>query len=284
MIYGDISEPKKVHKVMREKFGDNYAIKELGSYDCEEEWIPMRCNTTTTCCTSNELPMMERHGFKYDRSKCVNCPRSEYVRFADFEIGEGRAFIERKSAPDFLSSRRDRLYDQLDKLDRFVSGRKILLLEGTTREMFGDSKSFFSNYKKQTLDLSTLSPLEQCMRIANNEEWTLSFIRECFMRNIWFLQAWDINETAELLHNMNEGFDETPKLRLIPKHIAKFSTAQTMLATVKGIGKMTSASLLEKHKTLSGIMTYTRKLKKEERTGIYRALWDTFFKKPEVIK
>lgn len=150
--------------------------------------------------------------------------------------------------------------------------------------MFGDSKNFFSNYDKQKHDLRGMSPLEQCIDIANNTEWTLSFIRECCMRDIWFLQSWDINETAILLDNMDKGFDETPKLRLIPKHITRFSTAQTMLATVKGIGKMTSASLLEKHGTLEKVMIYTKKLKKDERIGIYRQLWDVFFKKPEVIK
>ena len=283
MIYGDVSEKPYVHEVMQKRFGENYVIKELGCHDCSDDLIPMCKNGTNTCCEDYQVALLEEHGFKYNKPQCVGCKSAEYVRFADFEIGEGRAFIERKSAADFLSSRRNRLYDQLDKLDKFVSGRKILLLEGTKREFFTDSTNFFSNYKKQTLDLSKLSPLEQCMQIANNQEWTLSFLRECFMRDIWFLQSWDINETAELLHNMDEGFDKTPKIRLIPKKIPKFPTAQTILATVKGVGKVTSANLLLKHKNIEGLIKYLRKLPKAERTGVYKNLYDALIIKPKGI-
>ncbi len=123
MIYGDISEKPHVHAVMREKFGEEYVIKELGCYDCKIKKIPMHRNTTRSCCEVHEVELMEKYGFEYDKTNCNNCEDAEYIRFADFEIGEGRAFIERKSASDFLSSRRDRLYHQLDKMDKFVSGR-----------------------------------------------------------------------------------------------------------------------------------------------------------------
>ena len=244
MIYGDISEKKYVHELMKKKFGDEYERKELGTKDGDE-----------------------------------------FIRFADFEIGEGRAFIERKTAADFLSSRRDRLYKQLDKMDKYVSGRKILILEGTKRDFFSDSKSFFSNYDKRSHDLRGLSPLEQCVDIAKNTAWTYSFMRECFMRDIWFLQTIDLEETAIFLDNMNEGFDETPKLRLIPKRIAQFSTAQTILATVPKIGKVTSGKLLGEHGTLDNIIDYVKEMPAAERTGIYQNLYDAFCKKPrKVIK
>ncbi len=161
--------------------------------------------------------------------------------------------------------------------------RRILLLEGTKRDLFTDSKSFFSNYDKKSHDLRGLSPLEQCLRIANENKWTLSFIRECFMRDIWFLQSWDINETAEILHNMNEGFDETPKLRLIPKNIPQFSKAQTVLATITGIGKVTSANLLVKHGTIEEIIKQVKKIPKKERTGINKNLYDAFCIKPKKV-
>lgn len=252
--------------------------------------IPMVSDKTSICAEEYQVDVLMNNGFNYDRRLCEECPRGEYVRFADFEIGEGRAFIERKTSPDFLSSRKNRLYDQLNRMDKFISERKILLIEGTKRETervkLHDSKNYFSQYDKKVHDLRGMSPIEQCVEIAGSKEWTYSFLREAFMRDIWVLQSIDLDETIEFLKQMHEGFDQESKYRAVPKNYPQYEPAQNMLMVLKGIGKYRSYKFLEKYGTLDKLFTAVKKMKKEELDAkpYLRTIKDALVKKPKELK
>jgi len=290
MIYVDISEKEYVHNAAKRAFPELYAKKQIGCNDCAKKLIPLKKNSVTTCADEDQAPIVMSHGFGYDKELCNDCEHSVFIRFADFEIGEGRAFVERKTSPDFLSSRKARLYDQLNKMDKFLEGRKILLIEGTQREKptmkFGDSKNYFSQYDKKVHDLRGMSPIEQCVEIAGSKEWTYSFLREAFMRDIWVLQSIDLQETMEFLKQMYEGFDQESKYRAVPKDYPNFEPAQNMLMIIKGIGKYRSAKLLEEYGTLNKVFTAVKKASADELDAnpILRNLKDALMKKPKKLK
>ena len=131
MIYGDISEKKETHKAFKKRLGDRYQIKEIGCFDCELKKVPFIKDTKHLCILPHEYDILCDLGFEYDQTKniCTGCPNKIYKRFADFEIGEKRAYYERKTAADFVSSRKDRLYKQLNRMDTYIEGRKGLILE-----------------------------------------------------------------------------------------------------------------------------------------------------------
>lgn len=282
MIYGDISETKKTHDRFFEKLGKQYGIKELGTWDCKDKKIPLKGGGKTFCASPKETPLLLDYGFKYERDKprCLTCDLRNYVRFSDFEIGEQRAYYERKTASDFVSSRRDRLYNQLNRMDTFIEGRKGLILEGMPREqvIIRDSKDYFSGYTKRVHDLRGLSPLEQAIVIGGEDSraWTLSFIRECKMRDIEFVQMWDLDETIVFLEQCDKGFDETPKLRVIPKRHPEITLEQNILVLIPTIGKVNSESLIKKHGSLGKLISDVRKMKKEDMNRTYKALSGVF--------
>ncbi|MCP4651662.1 MAG: hypothetical protein GY853_16495 [PVC group bacterium] len=290
MIYVDVSEKDYVHKAAKKSFPDLYMKKMIGCNECKDKKIPLHKDDVSICVEEEQAEVLIQTGFIYNRDCCIQCKHSEFVRFADFEIGEGRAFIERKTSPDFLSSRKARLYDQLNKMDRFLNGRKILLVEGTQREKttmkFGDSKNYFSQYDKKTHDLRGMSPMEQCVEIAGSKEWTWSFTREAFMRDIWVLPTVDLEETMEFLKQMHDGFDEESKYRAIPKDFPQYETAQNMLMVVKGIGKYKSWQLLHKYETLDKVFMAVKKAKKDELASnhILRELKNILTKKPKRLR
>ena len=218
------------------------------------------------CSLPKFCDMFFKTGWKYDhtKTKCSTCDNKVYVRFADFEIADCRAFYERKTAADFIASRRGRLYNQLNKMDTFIEGRKGLILEGMTREIhkFNDSKDFYGGLTKRTHDLRGLSPLEQAIVLGgkDSENWTKSFIRECKMRDIEFVQTWDLNETIDFLIQCDEGYDETPKMRVVPKRYPEVTLDQNILILLNGIGKATSADLLKKYGSVANLITELREM------------------------
>lgn len=240
----------------------------MGTLDCGLRKILLKHGKKEYCATPEETPLLLENGFVYmgAKQRCMVCNHAEYIRFADFEIGERRAFYERKTASDFIASRKARLYRQLNLLDTFVEdNRKGLILEGMPRhKRFKDSKNFFSGYDKSLHDLRGLSPLEQAIEIGGRPEWCLSFIRECKSRNMEFTQTYDLDETITFLEQCDLGYDTEPKLRIIPKRYPDISIDQNMLCLIKGIGKATSESLLKEYGSLSKLITFIRKLKKSD--------------------
>ena len=284
MILGDISEHKKTHDRFFKRLNSNYGIKELGCWDCGQRNILLEKLGKLYCTSESDVSILCENGFRKPtiNTKCLNCEHRKYVRFSDFEIAVERGFYERKTAADFLASRRNRLYKQLTLMDTFIEGRKGLILEGMPRDVhtFKDSKNQFSGITKITHDLRGLSPLEQAVVMGGGEKsrnWTLSFIRECKMRDIEFVQTWDLDETIDFLEQCDEGFDETPKLRVIPKRYPEISLDQNILVLVPTIGKVGSENLLRKHGSLGKLITDVRKMKKgDELNKTYRELKKVF--------
>ena len=97
MIYIDIAEHSSVKQKFIERFGDNCKVKMLGTYSCELNKIPMCKNTKICAGNEAEADLLKRNDYVCDKNRCEGCEHADYDRFADFEIGEGRAFVERKS-------------------------------------------------------------------------------------------------------------------------------------------------------------------------------------------
>lgn len=163
MIWIDISEKKSVKDAFIKRLGSNCGVKELGVFDCQLKKILLAKDNKSYCADVSEVPLLCDCGFSVEgiKTKCFNCENKTYVRFADFEIAESRAFYERKTASDFIASRKDRLYRQLNIMDTFIEGRKGIILEGMPHHVkLQDSDNFFSGYDKRLHDLTGLSPLE----------------------------------------------------------------------------------------------------------------------------
>ena len=98
------------------------------------------------------------------------------------------------------------------------------------------------------------------------------------MRDIEFVQTWDLEETITFLEQCDEGFDQTPKLRVIPKRYPDIPIEQNILVLFHGIGKATSEKILEQYGTLSKLISALKKMsekKAQEHQTIYE-LWRVF--------
>ena len=269
IIYGDSAEPAKIHKLFKERIGDQYEIRQLGFKDCINNKIPVRDKTHYACAEDFELSTFQKAGLKYDTSKkaCKGCEIFDFVRCADFTNDIGSFYVERKSVSDFLVSMKDRLYNQMNKMDRFVSGNKIIILEGTPREkdisMFYDSKSFFSGIDRKRHDLRGLSPIEQAITLSDRKEWIWSFVREAFMRGIMFIQTWDMKETVEFIIQADEGFEKISKHRITPKQYPSLPMNEAILTLFKSVGQKRSKGILVKDnnlkRRLNGLVNYMNK-------------------------
>ena len=98
------------------------------------------------------------------------------------------------------------------------------------------------------------------------------------MRGIEFVQTWDLNETIEFLVQCDAGYDQTPKLRILPKRYPDIPLEQNILVLFKGIGKETSAKILKKYGSLAKLITSLRKMDEETAKGhkIIYSLWKMF--------
>jgi len=266
IIYGDNNEPAKIHKLFKERIGDQYQIKQLGFSDCGIDHVLMEYKGNEVCAAEFEVPAYLQFNFKRSRKKhkCDVCNHKDFIRVADFTNDIGSFYAERKSVSDFLVSMKDRLYNQMNKMDRFICGNKIIILEGTPREkdvsMFYDSNSFFSGIDRKRHDLRGLSPIEQAITLSDRKEWIWSFVREAFMRGIMFIQTWDMKETVEFIIQADEGFEKISKHRIIPKKYPQLPLNQAILSLFKGIGIKKSLSVLNKDeklkKRLNNIINY----------------------------
>lgn len=239
----DISEDKRVLKKLEEKVGkDGFRIEQIGTFDCVDKKFPIK----ESCCVSeDEMGIFIEAKIHYNRTLCHNCEKRKYTRFADFTNSAYSFYYERKTVLDFIGSRRRRLYEQLEKVDTYVEGRKGLILEGMS-DFVSVYDAYWQKINKKLLQ--KLSPLEQVVALGGKKEWTMSFIRELKMRDMEFVQTWNLGETIDFLIQCNEGYDHTPKLRLLPKRYPEFPLDQNILALFKGIGKVRSKKLLKNPK------------------------------------
>lgn len=250
IIYGDSAEPKEIHVLFKKRIGDQYQIKQLGFGDCNKSNIPVNNEESAYCVEQYEIDVFIKAGYIYNKNRCDGCSRYEFTRCADFTNAIGSFYVERKTVSDFLSSMKDRLYNQMNKMDTFISGNKIIILEGTPRDkdvrMFNDSKSFFSGIDRKNHDLRGLSPIEQAITLSGRKEWVWSFVREAFMRGIMFVQTWDMKETVEFIIQADEGFEQVSKHRIIPKKYPNLPMNEAILSLFKGIGQKRSKGILKK--------------------------------------
>lgn len=254
MIYVDISEHKKVIEKCKKKMGKQFGgIKELGTYDCSEKLCPLEMNSKVDCIDENKATSLIGIGYKVMKDNCKSCVKATYVRFADFEIAPERAFYERKTASDFIASRRDRLLDQMTRMDTHIESRKGLILEGMPK-MVKLQDSVFRVAKDKIESFNSLSPLQQANKIGGNDNWNLSFIRELKARNMEFVQTWNLDETIDFLMQCDIGYDSEPKIRFVPKRYPELPLERKLLVVFKGIGKVRSEKILKNHPEIDHIV------------------------------
>lgn len=245
----DVSEHKKTIEKLAEKVGkDNFKIEQIGVFDCAKKLFPIKKDF---CVDKDEFEVLLEADIKYDKSLCKDCEHRKYIRFADFTNDTHSFYYERKTVFDFISSRKRRLYTQLTKMDTFIEGHKGLILEGMS-EHVAICDSYWKNIDKKALQ--KLSPIQQAIELGGNPEWVWSFVRELKMRNMEFVQTWNLDETIDFLIQCDEGYDKVPKMRLIPKRYPEFSTERNILALYDGIGKVRSGKILEKNPDIVKIL------------------------------
>ena len=249
MLVVDISEHKSVIKKLEEKVGKgNFRIEQIGSFDCDDKLFPIKKGF---CANDDEIGFLLESGFGLNREICRECDRRKYIRFADFTNDTHSFYYERKTVLDFINSRRRRLYEQINKIDTFVEGRKGLILEGMS-EYVPIADSYWKNIDKKALQ--KLSPIQQVIKLAGKAEWTRSFIRELKMRDMEFVQTWNLDETIDFLIQCDEGYDHTPKLRVIAKRYPEIPLDQNILVLFDGVGKETSKKILEEYGSLASLI------------------------------
>ena len=254
MIYVDISEHKKVIDRCKEKMGKQFGgVRELGTYDCSERKIPLTMNNKKECINEKNATSLIGIGYKVCRGDCKSCHKATYVRFADFEIAPKRAYYERKTAADFIASRRDRLLDQMTRMDTHIKSHKGLILEGIPK-MVKLQDSIFRVAKDKIESFNSLSPLQQADKIGGNENWNLSFIRELKARDMEFVQTWNLDETIKFLMQCDLGYGSEPKIRYVPKRYPELPLERKLLVVFKGIGKVRSEKILNTHPEIANIV------------------------------
>lgn len=251
MIVVDISEHPDTKKAFEDKLGkDGFKVEQIGCIGCRDNLLP---EDNIGCLTADEVSTLLGHGslVGLDKERCKLCSKRKYIRFADFTNTEHSFYYERKTVFDFISSRRSRLYEQMTKMDTFIEGRKGLILEGMS-----DYVPLYDAYW-QSIDkgvLGKLSPIQQVIHLAKRPEWTWSFVRELKMRDMEFVQTWNLDETIDFLIQCDKGYDHTPKLRLIPKQYPDIPIERNILALFDGIGKVRSFKILKENPKIAKIL------------------------------
>lgn len=262
MLVVDISEHPDVKRAFVAKLGkDGFKIEQLGSIDCRDHLFP---EAMIGCITKDEMDniLNKNKPIGLEKDRCHTCHKRKYIRFADFTNDTNSFYYERKTVFDFISSRKSRLYNQLNKMDAFIEGRKGLILEGMS-DYVPVYDAYWKHINKN--ELGKLSPIQQVIHLDNKPEWTWSFIRELKMRDMEFVQTWNLNETIDFLIQCDLGYDHEPKLRLSPKRYPDITLERNILALFDGIGKVRSEKILKEHKDIT--IDLKRLIKKVNRLG-----------------
>lgn len=262
MLVVDISEHQDVKKAFESKLGkDGFKVEQIGCVDCNDALFP---EDEIGCLKVEEANVLVEKGqeLKLNKDRCNTCSKRRYIRFADFTNDTHSFYYERKTVFDFISSRTSRLYNQLNKMDTFIEGRKGLILEGMS-DFVPIYDAYWKDIDKKVL--GKLSPIQQVIFLAKQPEWTWSFVRELKMRNMEFVQTWNLNETIDFLIQCDNGYDHEPKLRLIPKRYPDVILERNILALFDGIGKVRSQKILDEHEDIK--LYLKRLIKKVNKLG-----------------
>lgn len=273
MLVVDIAEDKKVINRLTERLGkDGFRTSRIGRFDCKEKYFPIK---TGYCVDEDEMEILAKSNIDFNKGLCASCDKRRFIRFADFTNDTKSFFYERKTVVDFISSRRGRLYSQLNKIDTYVSGRKGLILEGVGEYVPIQDSKWWKVDKKR---LQSLSPLQQVIELGGKKEWTMSFIRELKMRDMEFVQTYNLDETIDFLIQCDEGYDKEPKLRAVPKRRPELSLEQNILILFDDVGLKRSTKILEDYGSLANLIKELRKIKNGNKFKhkIFKQLYEVF--------
>jgi len=273
IIIGDVGEPKSVHDFFSKYLHGNYRKAELGFTVCDVELYPYTLNgDELICITEGDVKTFESARYRRLDNRCIKCEQHSRVRVGDFTNDSDAFIVERKRVDDFGSSLSGgRLYKQLNKMDKYFSGNKYLIIEGDpNKQYFRDSKpKIIKALEKAENSISELSPFEQAIRLSRLPKqqavaWVWSIVKECAMRNIAVVPTKNLEETAHYVKMLDEGTGKIPKLRHFPKKIKELSFDETILADFKDVGVIRSKKYIKKHGSLANLIQHYMMLGLEE--------------------
>ena len=95
------------------------------------------------------------------------------------------------------------------------------------------------------------------------------------MRDMEFVQTWNLNETIDFLIQCDKGYDHKPKFRMIAKRYPEVSLEQNVLLLFDGVGKETSTKLLKEYGSLANLIIELREIKNGD-SKIFKQLREIF--------
>lgn len=266
MIIIDVAEKSNVFKTF-----DKLGIK----YKKEEIRIPKACDKVPIRTSEGELVCVKKSDYTQikkqlpmpDDISCVTCQfRSE--RIGDF-TNEAKSFIiERKRVDDFYMSMSDgRLYEQARKMYKWVEDKGIaaVILEGMAFHDFITDSNIFEDFDNQEMELKTLSPIEQVIKMhPTKEAWIWESVEDLASCGIVLIQTKSLEETAKFIEQISKGSGTEPKIRAIPRKIAGLSLEEKMLTVIPRVGKVRAQQMIKEFGTLGKLITNVRKMSKTE--------------------
>ena len=191
-------------------------------YKKEEIRIPKACDKIPIRTSEGELICVKKTDYQQikkqlpmpDDISCVNCPfKSEKV--GDF-TNEAKSFIiERKRVDDYYMSMADgRLYEQARKMYKWIEDRGIavVILEGMAfHEFFNDSINVFEDFDNQEMELKTLSPIEQVIKMhPTKEPWIWESIEDLASCGVTVIPTKSLEETVKMVQHISKGAGTEP--------------------------------------------------------------------------
>lgn len=204
MIIIDSGEKGKIFSAL-DKIGLRYKIEELRMNYCPE------CNKIYT----------------KDISRCEDCNLILlYERVGDITNERKSFVIERKYEQDLYSSiHNNKLYKQLDKLQKYYKGNTVLLFEGNLTKLAAEN-------------------LDRAAQI-------LSIPATCMQYGVSFIQSENEFTTAKMLKFFDYKSGKEPKYREELHTIHdEYPEMVKLLMTIKGIGKKTAFDIFLKYKNI----------------------------------
>lgn len=267
MIIIDVAEKPKIFKTF-----DRLKIP----YKKEEIRIPKACDKVPIRLKTGELRCVPKTDYEHiknqlpmpDDISCTQCSyRSE--RVGDF-TNEAKSFIiERKRVDDYYMSMADgRLYEQARRMYKWIEDKGIaaVILEGMAfHTWITDSENVFEDFDKQEMELKTLSPIEQVIKIhPDKEPWIWESIEDLASCGVVVIQTKSMEETAKMVEQISKGSGMEPKIRAIPRKIAGLSLEEKMLTVIPRVGKVRAQQMIKEFGSLGKLITNVRKMKKVE--------------------
>jgi len=178
------------------------------------------------------------------------------LKVADYLVGD--VAIERKTVSDFISSMMSkRLVNQLEELQQYKN--RLLMIEGIDeQELYTDSED----------------------RIGMHPNAIRGFLLSILLKyHVPIIFTKDYKDTAKFISVLSRRSEKEASLNVTKKSLNKKERLQFILEGFPGIGPKNAKKLLEKFKTLKGIInTPIEELKKEigKKAEIFSILEDKY--------